>query len=86
MAAERETVDRLIAAYLAERVDQRHFDGRISGRHQVGTICPIAGVSARTASSPYLRSATIIIIFDEAARALFGSQSGKGYQLATMSR
>ncbi|TIX49910.1 MAG: S1 RNA-binding domain-containing protein, partial [Mesorhizobium sp.] len=30
MAAERETVDRLIAAYLAERVDDR-FDARISG-------------------------------------------------------
>ena len=41
MAAERETVDRLIAGYLAERTGDT-FDGRISGRRQGGTFCPIA--------------------------------------------
>ena len=46
MAAERETVDRLIAAHLAERINGE-FDGRVSGRDQVGTICPIAAVRHR---------------------------------------
>ena len=46
MAAERDTVDRLIAAYLAERIGET-FDGRISGVDQGRTICPIAAVWRR---------------------------------------
>ena len=46
MAAERETVDRLIAAHLAERINGE-FDGRDLGRDQGGTICPIAAVRHR---------------------------------------
>ncbi len=81
MAAERDTVDRLIAAYLAEQ-HRRNFRRAHLGRHQVGTICPIAAlwrgwlhprVNARTATT---------IISTKRARALFGERTGKGYQLA----
>ena len=81
MAAERETVDRLIAAYLAEQ-HRRDLRGAHLRRHQVGTICPIAAISAPMVLSRCHRSATTTIIFDEAARALFGERTGKGYQLA----
>ena len=43
MAAERDTVDRLIAAYLAEQ-RRRDFRGAHLRRHQIRTICPIAAV------------------------------------------
>ena len=85
MAAERETVDRLIAAYLAERVNG-DLRRAYLGRDQGGTICPIAAVSARMVSYRCHRSATIIIISTKRARALFGERTGKGFQLADARR
>jgi ribonuclease R len=80
MAAERETVDRLIAAYLAERINGE-FDGRISGVTKAGLFVQLP----QFGTDGFIPVATLgddYYIFDEALRALIGRQSGKGYQLA----
>ena len=80
MAAERETVDRLIAAYLAERVDER-FDARISGVTRAGLFVQLPQFGA-DGFIPVSSLGDDYYIFDETARSLFGERSGKGYQLA----
>ncbi|WP_054308739.1 ribonuclease R [Mesorhizobium sp. 1M-11] len=80
MAAERETVDRLIAAYLAERVDDR-FDARISGVTKAGLFVQLPQFGA-DGFIPVSSLGDDYYIFDETARSLFGERSGKGYQLA----
>jgi ribonuclease R len=80
MAAERETVDRLIAAYLAEQVDQT-FEARISGVTKSGLFVQLPQYGA-DGFIPISSLGDDYYHFDEAARALFGSQSGKGFQLA----
>lgn len=80
MAAERDTVDRLIAAYLAERIDDR-FDARISGVTKSGLFVQLPQYGA----DGFIPVSTLngdYYIYDEAARSLFGERSGKGYQLA----
>ena len=80
MAAERETVDRLIAAHLAERVDGE-FDGRISGVTKAGLFVQLPHygtdgfVPVSTLGEDYY-------VFDESLRALIGERTGKGFQLA----
>jgi ribonuclease R len=80
MAAERETVDRLIAAFLAEQVDQT-FEARISGVTKSGLFVQLPQYGA-DGFIPISSLGDDYYHFDEAARALFGSQSGKGFQLA----
>jgi ribonuclease R len=80
MAAERETVDRLIAAYLAERVDER-FDARISGVVKAGLFVTLPQYGA-DGFIPVSSLGGDYYIYDETARSLFGERSGKGYQLA----
>ena len=80
MAAERDTVDRLIAAYLAERIDDR-FDARISGVTKSGLFVQLPQYGA-DGFIPVSSLGDDYYMFDEAARALFGERSGKGYQLA----
>ncbi|THF56772.1 ribonuclease R [Ollibium composti] len=80
MAAERETVDRLIAAYLAERVDER-FDARISGVTKAGLFVTLPQFGA-DGFIPVSSLGGDYYIYDETARSLFGERSGKGYQLA----
>ncbi|HEV2503381.1 MAG TPA: ribonuclease R [Mesorhizobium sp.] len=80
MAAERETVDRLIAAFLAERVDER-FDARISGVTKSGLFVQLPQYGA-DGFIPVSSLGDDYYIFDETARSLFGERSGKGYQLA----
>ncbi len=80
MAAERDTVDRLIAAYLAERVNDR-FDARISGVTKSGLFVQLPQYGA-DGFIPVSTLGDDYYIFDEAARALVGDRSGKGYQLA----
>ncbi|MDQ2632968.1 MAG: RNB domain-containing ribonuclease, partial [Pseudomonadota bacterium] len=80
MAAERETVDRLIAAYLAEQIDQT-FEARISGVTKAGLFVQLPQYGA-DGFIPISSLGDDYYHFDEAARALFGSQSGKGFQLA----
>jgi ribonuclease R len=80
MAAERDTVDRLIAAYLAERVDDT-FDARISGVTKAGLFVQLPQYGA-DGFIPVSSLGGDYYIYDETARSLFGERTGKGYQLA----
>ena len=79
MVAERETNDRLIAHFLADRIGAR-FDGRISGVTRAGLFVKLREtgadgfVPARTIGDEYFR-------FDEKAHAMVGSRSGETYRL-----
>jgi ribonuclease R len=79
-AAERETVDRLVSAYLAERIDET-FDARISGVTKAGLFVQLPQFGA-DGFIPVSSLQGDYYIYDEAARTLFGERSGKGYQLA----
>ncbi len=80
MAAERDTVDRLISGYLSERVDET-FDGRISGVTKAGLFVKLPQYGA-DGFIPVSTLGSDYYIYDETARALFGERTGKGYQLA----
>ena len=80
MAAERDTVDRLIAGFLAERVDET-FDARISGVVKAGLFVQLPQYGA-DGFIPVSSLGDDYYHFDEAARSLFGERTGKGYQLA----
>jgi ribonuclease R len=75
MLAERETKDRLIAHFLADRIGAT-FEGRISGVTRAGLFVKLhetgadGFVPARTIGDEYFR-------FDEAARAMIGNRSGE---------
>jgi ribonuclease R len=79
MMAERETADRLIAHFLADRVGAA-FDGRISGVTRAGLFVKLhetgaAGfVPARTIGDDYFH-------YDEAHHAMVGRRSGETYRL-----
>ena len=80
MAAERDTIDRLIAAYLSEQIDKT-FDARISGVTKAGLFVklPVYGADGFI---PVSSLGNDYYIFDEAIHALTGERTGKGYQLA----
>ncbi len=80
MAAERDTVDRLIAAYLAEQVDSV-FEGRISGVTKSGLFVQLPQFGA-DGFVPVSTLGRDYYVFDEVARALVGEKSRKGFQLA----
>jgi len=79
MLAERETADRLIAHFLADRVGAT-FDGRISGVHRAGLFVKLhetgadGFVPARTIGDEYFR-------YDEKGHAMVGNHSGTTYRL-----
>ncbi|MGD9830091.1 MAG: S1 RNA-binding domain-containing protein, partial [Hyphomicrobiaceae bacterium] len=79
MAAERETADRLIARFLAERVGAT-FEGRVSGVTRSGLFVRQRDTGAdgfvpvATLGQEYFRH-------DEEHHALVGERSGAGYQL-----
>nr|WP_164919501.1 ribonuclease R [Hansschlegelia zhihuaiae] len=79
MAAERETVDRLIAHFLFDRVGAS-FTGRIAGVTRSGLFVKLdetgadGFVPASTLGSDYYAH-------DEAARALIGTRTGESYRL-----
>jgi ribonuclease R len=79
MLAERETADRLIAHFLADRIGAA-FEGRISGVTRAGIFVKLAGtgadgfVPARTIGDEYFQ-------FDERAHAMVGRRSGESYRL-----
>jgi ribonuclease R len=79
MAAERQTIDRLIAAYLAEKIDET-FDARISGVAKAGLFVqlPVYGADGFI---PVSSLEGDYYIYDEAVHTLFGERTGKGYQL-----
>lgn len=80
MAAERDTVDRLIAGFLQSRIDGV-FDARISGVTKSGLFVKLPQYGA-DGFIPVSMLGDDYYIFDETARALAGQRSGKGYQLA----
>ena len=80
MAAERETVDRLIAAHLATRLEDS-FQGRISGVTKAGLFVQLPQYGA-DGFIPVSSLGDDYYMYDESAHALFGERSGKGYQLA----
>ena len=80
MAAERETVDRLIAVHLATRLDDA-FIGRVSGVTKAGLFIQLPQYGA-DGFIPVSTLGDDYYIYDESAHALFGERSSKGYQLA----
>ncbi len=79
MVAERETNDRLIAHFLADRIGAQ-FDGRISGVTRAGLFVKLREtgadgfIPARTIGDEYFR-------YDEKGHAMVGSRSGETYRL-----
>ena len=79
MEAERETVDRYVAAFLADRVGQI-VNCRITGVQSFGFFATVEGLGgdgllfARDLGREYFR-------FDEAARQLIGEESGETYRI-----
>jgi ribonuclease R len=79
MAAERETVERLIAFHLADRVGAA-FTGRISGVTRSGLFVKLA----ETGADGFVPAATIGADYyrhDEARHALVGERTGETYRL-----
>lgn len=79
MAAERETVDRLIAHHLADRVNQE-FTARISGVTRAGLFVTLPDYGA-DGFIPISTLGTDYFVHDEAHQALVGDRTGLGYQL-----
>lgn len=79
MAAERETVDRLIAGHLAERRGET-FEARISGVTKAGLFVKLPQYGA-DGFVPVSTLGGDYYIYDETAHTLFGERSGKGFQL-----
>jgi ribonuclease R len=79
MKAERETADRLIANFLADRIGAS-FEGRISGVTRAGLFVKLTEtgadgfVPARTIGDDYYR-------YNEARHALIGDHTGESYRL-----
>ena len=80
MAAERDTIDRLVAAHLAEHKGES-FDSRISGVTKAGLFVRLPQFGA-DGFIPISTLGDDYYIFDETSHALFGQRSGKGYRLA----
>ncbi len=79
MAAERETVDRLIAHHLSGRVGEE-FDGRISGVTKSGLFVTLPDYGA-DGFVPISTLGRDYFIYDEAHQALSGEKTGLGYRL-----
>jgi ribonuclease R len=79
MAAERETADRLIAAYLADRIGAR-FHARVSGLVRSGLFVRLM----ETGADGFVPASSIgheYFYHDEVRQALVGEDSGLGYRL-----
>ncbi|MDI7864387.1 ribonuclease R [Rhizobiaceae bacterium n13] len=79
MAAERETVDRLVAHHLAGRIGEE-FDGRIGGVTKAGLFVALPDYGA-DGFVPVSTLGTDYFVYDEAHQALTGEKTGLGYQL-----
>ena len=79
MAAERETVDRLIAHHLVGRIGEE-FDGRVSGVTKSGLFVSLPDYGA-DGFVPISTLGSDYFIFDEAHMALTGERSGLGFRL-----
>jgi ribonuclease R len=79
MAAERETADRLIAAYLADRIGAR-FAARVSGLVRTGLFVRLN----ETGADGFVPASSIgheYFYHDEARQALIGEETGLAFQL-----
>lgn len=82
MEAERDTIDRYVAAFLAEKVGEI-VETRITGVQNFGIFATVAGIGGdgllpvRDLGGEYFR-------FDEAARKLVGEASGDEYAIGQM--
>jgi ribonuclease R len=79
MAAERETVDRLIAHHLSTRIGE-DFEGRVSGVTKAGLFVSLPDYGA-DGFVPISTLGTDYFIYDEAHQALTGEKTGLGYRL-----
>ncbi|UEM09135.1 ribonuclease R [Bradyrhizobium barranii subsp. barranii] len=79
MKAERETVDRLIAHHLADRIGAS-FQGRVSGVTRAGLFVKLAETGA-DGLIPIRSLGTEYFNYDESRHALVGTRSGTMYQL-----
>lgn len=79
MAAERETVDRLIAQFLSEQIGGT-FEGRISGVTGAGLFVKLA----ETGADGFIPITTLgdeYFVYDESQHALIGRRSGTTHRL-----
>jgi ribonuclease R len=79
MAAERETIDRLIAQFLSEQIGAV-FEGRISGVAGAGLFVKLA----ETGADGFIPIATLgddYFVYDETLHALIGRRSGTAHRL-----
>jgi ribonuclease R len=79
MAAERETTDRLIAAFLSDKIGAR-FQGRIAGVIKAGLFVKLA----ETGADGFVPAATLgrdYYAYDEATHALIGAATGETFRL-----
>jgi ribonuclease R len=79
MKAERETVDRLIAHHLADRIGAS-FQGRVSGVTRAGLFVKLTDTGA-DGLIPIRSLGTEYFNYDESRHALIGTRSGTMYQL-----
>ncbi|MBO0902722.1 ribonuclease R [Jiella sonneratiae] len=79
MAAERDTVDRLIAHHLSERIGES-FDGRIGGVTKAGLFVQLPTYGA-DGFVPISTLGNEYFHYDEGAHSLVGERSGQGYRL-----
>ena len=79
MAAERETIDRLVAHFLADKIGAE-FSGRVAGVTKSGLFISLDRLGA-DGFTPISSLSTDYYIYDEARHALIGERSHKGYQL-----
>ena len=80
MAAERDTVDRLVAAHLSGRIGES-FQGRVAGVTKAGLFVKLPEYAA-DGFVPVSTLGDDYYIYDEASQALAGERSGRGYRLA----
>jgi len=80
MAAERDTVDRLVAAHLSGRIGE-NFEGRVAGVTKAGLFVKLPEYAA-DGFVPVSTLGDDYYIYDEASQALVGEKSGRGYRLA----
>ena len=79
MAAERETIDRLVASFLADQVGAT-FDGRVTGVTRAGLFIRLATTGA-DGFIPVSTLGTDYFRHDEGGHALIGERSGESFRL-----
>jgi ribonuclease R len=79
MAAERDTVNRLVAHHLSARIGE-DFDGRVSGVTKAGLFVSLPTYAA-DGFIPISTLGNDYFIYDESHQALTGEKTGLGYQI-----